>query len=204
MIVAFDTETTGLPAWGLPSDHPSQPHIVELAAVLYDDDGTERDYYHTLIQPNGWLIPPEAVRIHGITTSEAEAHGIHLEVALDDFFSFMNVASARVAHNQSFDERMVRIALLRLGEPEFLAMAEEWRTRPKPYCTQVLGTPVARLPATAAMRATRRYRCKTCTLGELHKHLFGGPAEGQEHRALTDARACGRCFFELKRLGNVT
>jgi len=36
--LAFDTETTGLPLFKEPSEHPDQPHIVQLAAVLVDLD----------------------------------------------------------------------------------------------------------------------------------------------------------------------
>ena len=32
-LLMFDTETTGLPLWKDPSDHPDQPHLVQLALV---------------------------------------------------------------------------------------------------------------------------------------------------------------------------
>lgn len=38
MILVFDTETTGLPAFNLPAEDPSQPHIVQLVAILYDNN----------------------------------------------------------------------------------------------------------------------------------------------------------------------
>ncbi|MEA3044540.1 MAG: polymerase subunit epsilon [Sphingomonadales bacterium] len=31
MILGYDTETTGLPAWHDPSDAPHQPHVIQLA-----------------------------------------------------------------------------------------------------------------------------------------------------------------------------
>ena len=36
--IFFDTETTGLPLFKEHSEHPSQPHIVQLAACLVDLD----------------------------------------------------------------------------------------------------------------------------------------------------------------------
>ncbi|NOS39064.1 3'-5' exonuclease, partial [Staphylococcus aureus] len=32
-IFTYDTETTGLPKWKVPSDSPEQPHLVQLAGV---------------------------------------------------------------------------------------------------------------------------------------------------------------------------
>lgn len=38
----YDNETNGLPLFKEPSNHPGQPHIVQLAAVLVDlDTGKE-------------------------------------------------------------------------------------------------------------------------------------------------------------------
>mgnify|MGYP000116575521 FL=1 len=37
-VVFFDTETSGLPLFKLPSEHPDQPHIVQLGACLVDID----------------------------------------------------------------------------------------------------------------------------------------------------------------------
>lgn len=37
-VVFFDTETSSLPLFKLPSEHPDQPHIVQLGACLVDID----------------------------------------------------------------------------------------------------------------------------------------------------------------------
>lgn len=42
MILFFDTETTGLPDRYTPLNSDRQPHCVQLAALLMEDDGTER------------------------------------------------------------------------------------------------------------------------------------------------------------------
>jgi DNA polymerase III epsilon subunit-like protein len=51
-------------------------------------------------------------------------------------------------------------------------------------------------------RLPGRYGFKWPTLQELHGILFGEPMEGA-HRALSDVRACARCYGELKRKGLV-
>lgn len=61
MIIFYDTETTGLPLWREPSEHPDQPHIVEIASM------------NALIRPDGWTISPEAAAIHGISQERALA-----------------------------------------------------------------------------------------------------------------------------------
>ena len=53
----FDTETTGLPEWTKPSNHPDQPHITQIAAALVDDNRHARSVLCTYIQPNGWTVP---------------------------------------------------------------------------------------------------------------------------------------------------
>jgi hypothetical protein len=67
MLLFVDTETSGLIDFAQPTDHPSQPHIVQLAALLCDDDEdcTVRETYQSIIRPDGWEIQTaaEAVQI---------------------------------------------------------------------------------------------------------------------------------------------
>ncbi|MGT2505722.1 hypothetical protein [Cupriavidus basilensis] len=57
-ILFYDTETSGLPQWSLPSEDPSQPHITQIAAELHDEDtGTTLAFMDLLIRPDGWTIP---------------------------------------------------------------------------------------------------------------------------------------------------
>lgn len=68
----FDTETTGLPLFKEPSEHPGQPHIVQLGACLVDLDSREvLSTLDVMIKPDGWLIPDKVDAIHGITTEKA-------------------------------------------------------------------------------------------------------------------------------------
>jgi DNA polymerase-3 subunit epsilon len=68
----FDTETTGLPLFHEPSEDPRQPHLVQLAAVLVDIDTRKTlGSLDLTIAPDGWEIPDDVVKIHGITNEHA-------------------------------------------------------------------------------------------------------------------------------------
>jgi DNA polymerase-3 subunit epsilon len=110
LIAFFDTETTGLPAFKLPSDHHSQPHIVDICVLLYTPDGVLVDSFEAMVKPDGWVIPDEVAAIHGITTAMALDHGIPEVEALGGFHRIIERAGLRVAHNVSFDDRIMRIA----------------------------------------------------------------------------------------------
>ena len=65
----FDTETTGIPNWKIPSESEEQPHIVQIAAILCDSDTKEiKEEIELIVRPDGWVIPDEVAEINGITT----------------------------------------------------------------------------------------------------------------------------------------
>jgi DNA polymerase-3 subunit alpha len=71
MYLIFDTETTGLPKrWDAPIDTDNWPRCIQIAWQLHDDGETHRtqDY---LVKPDGFNIPYDAERIHGISTELA-------------------------------------------------------------------------------------------------------------------------------------
>lgn len=80
----YDTETTGLPLFKEPSEHPDQPHIVQLAACLVDLDTRKTiASMDVIVKPNGWTIPAEVSAIHGITTEHAMDVGISEAMAIE-------------------------------------------------------------------------------------------------------------------------
>lgn len=185
MHLFFDTETTGVPRnYKAPaSDLHNWPRLVQLAWILADDEAHEIASAEHIVRPDGFTIPADAVRIHGITTATALLDGVELESVLGAFASALAQASVLVAHNMSFDERILGAEFLRTGRPNLL----ESKAR---RCTMLEATDYCRLPG--------RYGYKWPTLDELHRVLFGTPADGA-HQALLDVRTCARCYFELKR-----
>ena len=158
--------------------------MVQIAWLLIDDQGAEVASAEHIIRPEGYSIPSDVACIHGITTEIALKKGVALGPVLDEFSTRIAACSGLVAHNVSFDERIVGAEFLRTGRPNLM----ESKSR---HCTMKASTTLCALPG--------RYGYKWPTLTELHMHLFGEPFDGA-HNALVDVRACARCYFKLKEL----
>lgn len=194
MILVYDTETDGLPKANYPDDHEVQPWLVQLGAVLVEDDGREVSVVDLTVDPGrDRVIPEEAARCHGITTALARARGVPLAVAVAVFTNLRAKAALVVAHNLPFDQQIMRTALLRCNaKPRHLGPE-------RMVCTMTLAEPILRLPPTEKQKKWRKDALyKAPSLGECHKHLFGVDLVGA-HSALVDARACARVYFELMR-----
>ena len=193
LICVFDTETTGFPNWKIPSDDPSQPHLVDICALLYTPHGELVDSFETMIRPDGWVIPNEVAVIHGITTEMALEQGIPEVEALGGFLRIYMQAGLRVAHNCSFDDRILRIALMRFVGKQ---AAEAFKAEPS-YCTAASSKPLCKLPPTEKMKATNfKNSFKTPTVAEALLHFTGEELVGG-HRARPDTEACARVYFAM-------
>jgi len=187
MYLFFDTETTGLPRnWRAPvTDLNNWPRMVQLAWTLHEASGAVVESGSAIIKPEGYTIPPDASRIHRITTERALREGVDLEGALREFAAAMERALLLVAHNLSFDEMIVGAEFIRKQVPSKL------ESMPR-FCTMQGTTDVCRLPG--------KYGFKWPTLVELHQFLFSRAFE-DTHDAVADVQACATCFFELQNRG---
>lgn len=186
-LVFFDTETTGKWNFKHPVDAPSQPYIVQLAALVTDLDGNELNYFTTLICPtNGYnfVIEKQAESVHGVSFDACCEFGVHINAAMLMFNQFMINAVAGVAHNIDFDAKMIASTCKRIRKPDRL------ETKPN-ICTMKIYTPIVKLPPKKSGTAF-----KWPTLTETHQHLYGEGFEGA-HDALIDVRACKRVYFSL-------
>lgn len=197
LILCYDTETTGLPLWSSPSDHPDQPHLMQLAACLVDVATREVvQSLDVIIRPNGWSIPEEVVAVHGITTEMASDIGVREETALQLFMQLWR-ERPRLGHNEPFDMRIIRIAMKRYMTTElFEKVGDDWKTCPA-ECTQRLSTPIVALPLTEKMKRAGRHHHKTAKLSEAYEHFFGEPLVGA-HSAMVDVKACLDIFWKIK------
>lgn len=206
IILPYDTETTGLPLWNLPSEHPDQPHIVQLAAELcVEATGETIQEMNVIIRPDGWVIPTEASDVHGITTERAMDEGIPADEAIDMFIDLWARGDQRVGHNESFDMRLVRIALMRHarysgevmpGPNGDVPFADYWKQAPA-YCTQGNSVKIINLPPTEKMKKARRFGPKSPNLGEAYQFFTGKPLDGA-HDAMVDVRAAKAVYYGIK------
>jgi DNA polymerase III epsilon subunit-like protein len=187
MYLFFDTETTGLPRnWRAPvTDVVNWPRLVQLAFLYYDCDGNILSSGDYIIKPNGFLIPSDAAKIHGISTERANAEGVPLSEVLQLFLELTASAELLVAHNISFDENIMGSELIRAGMPNPLPSK-------KRICTMQSSTDFCALKGP--------YGNKWPKLSELHQKLFGSGFE-EMHNAAHDIRATAKCFWEMKRRG---
>lgn len=191
--IFYDTETTGLPDFKAPSEDPQQPHIVQLAACLVDLDTRKTiSSMDVVVRPNGWTIPDEVAAIHGITTEHALDVGIPESLAVGMFMELW-ARRVRIAHNEQFDARILRIALLR-HEDE--ATADDWKAGLSD-CTAKLATPICQIPPTAKMVSAGFNKFKTANLREAYRHFMGDDFENA-HSAMADVQACMAVYFAIK------
>lgn len=187
-ICVFDTETDGL----------ADPiRLVEVGALLLDDDGIERAAISLIVRPDGWAIPDGAARVHGITTAMAFTYGVPLIVAISALTNLWAMATVRVAHNLEFDEKVIATAIASLGRSSTLRC-------PPGVCTKELAAPVLNLPPTERMIAAGYgQKPKSPSLKECVKHFFDEDQVIGAHSALADARACARVYLALKAAGKL-
>jgi DNA polymerase III subunit epsilon len=187
MYLFLDTETTGIPRRydAPPSDLRNWPRMVQVAWAIFDPQGNAVAEHEHVIRPDGFTIPPDVVRVHGITTEKALAKGVALATALRELAGDLERAEVAVAHNFSFDEGI-------LGA-EFIRAGIKHRLHDVPHiCTMVSTADFCGIPG--------RRGCKWPTLGELYFTLFGRWLS-HAHFAPDDVRACAKCFFELRKRG---
>ena len=187
MYLFFDTETTGIPKnYKAPaSDTKNWPRLVQIAWLVADESGNETKSVEYIIKPNGFLIPDDAAKIHGITNELATRSGVDLKPVFEEIMADISKAATLIAHNMQFDEKILGAEFLRMGHLDHL------EGKPK-KCTMQSATNYCKIPGP--------YGNKWPKLEELHKKLF---REGfsNAHSALADVRACSKCYFELRRLG---
>lgn len=191
----YDTETSGLPRFNDPSEDPRQPHIVQLGARLVDLDSRKIvSTIDLIVRPDGWEIPDDVAAVHGITTERALDVGVDEVLALQLLLQLWQRAERRIAHNETFDARIVRIGIKRAPMYSDLT-ADEWKAAPA-ECTARMSTPICNLPPTPKMIAARRNHPKTPNLGEAYEFFTGEKLAGA-HSALVDVDACMRIYFAM-------
>jgi DNA polymerase-3 subunit alpha len=188
MYIIFDTETTGLPKrYDAPiTDTSNWPRCIQIAWQLHDNMGRLVEHQDYLVAPDGFNIPYDAERIHGISTELAQADGVPLQEVLEKFSIALSKAKFIVGQNVGFDVNIMGCEFHRLGIDSPITPMRVLDT-----CTEVTAS-ILQLPG------GRGGKFKLPTLTELHQYLFNQPF-AEAHNATADVEATTRCFFELIR-----
>ncbi|HYF06521.1 MAG TPA: 3'-5' exonuclease [Acetobacteraceae bacterium] len=171
MFAFVDTETTGFAVGGV------QPRIVSMAWIVADCVDQPRAVRGAIVRPEGFTIPRDATRVHGITTARARREGRPLPEVLAAFEADLAGFGVRalVAHNLAYDRPVIEAEYARLGR----------------------ACPIAALEGLCTMHAARRASpWESASLGAVHARLFGA-AVADAHQAEADVAACARIFFAL-------
>ncbi|MEO1451885.1 MAG: 3'-5' exonuclease, partial [Bacteroidota bacterium] len=161
------------------------PRLVQIAWIMFDAEGNELERNDHIVIPEGFSIPKDASKIHGISTERAHAEGIALTEVLEEFGSQVKQAKTLVAHNISFDEKIMGAEFIRYQDKDPIK-------RKAKICTMKETTDFVRLPG--------RYGFKWPSLSELHVKLFQTDF-AEAHNAAADINATAKCFWEARRLG---
>jgi len=185
MFLIFDTETTGLPKdFNAPvTDGDNWPRLVQIAWQLHDETGRLISAENLIVKPDGFTIPYNSVKIHGITTERAESEGLPLADVLAKFEGDRTKAKYVAGHNIEFDVNVTAAEFARLGLPYPVLDSELLDTKD-------LATEYCAIPG------GKGGKFKWPTLTELHTKLFGKAFE-DAHDAAYDVDATAKCFFAL-------
>lgn len=185
MYLIFDTETTGLPKnYNLPHTATDNwPRLVQIAWQIHNKLGKLIEQKNYIVKPDGFTIPFNSEKIHGISTERAKREGHNLKFVLEEFAAAIEKSQLVIGHNVEFDLNVTGAEFVRTGVQNKLFET-------KHFCTKDNSIDFCAIPG------GKGGRYKWPNLTELHIKLFGKGFE-DAHDAAFDVRATARCFFGL-------
>tara|TARA_R110002111_G_scaffold52953_3_gene92172 strand:- start:805 stop:5034 length:4230 start_codon:yes stop_codon:yes gene_type:complete len=169
------------------SDLDNWPRLVQLAWQLHDEKGRLVSNNNFIVKPEGFTIPYNSEKIHGISTQRAIDEGHELSKVLEIFEEDLRKTTYLVGHNIGFDISIVGAELLRTNK-SIKDLEKE------PLDTKDISTEFCAIPG------GKGGKFKWPTLLELHKKLFG-EGFGDAHDAAYDVDATAKSFFGLIKEG---
>jgi len=164
--IVLDTETTGF-------DPKTGDRLIEVGCIEIEDLLPTGRTFHTLVNPER-LIPPDAIRVHGITDEKVRDAPKFREV-VKDLMGFIGDAPV-IAHNAAFDRSFIDHECGLCSHP----LLEETRW------IDTLKLAQSRFPGMAN------------SLDALCKRFKISLVERTLHGALIDARLLAEVYLELK------
>jgi len=177
IVVAFDTETTGLIKPEV-QEMEKQPEIIELymAKLVHRSDGVieKIDEIDTFLRPQFGEVSQEITKITHITPEMVKDAPLFCEV-FPQIAKFHVGVHAWVAHNCAFDTAMMANEISRIGKIVHFPFP------PEKVCT---------------VQKTMHIEQRRMSLSNLYQHLFNEQFP-DAHRAKADVTAMIRCYKHL-------
>ncbi|MHB1790437.1 MAG: exonuclease domain-containing protein [Acidimicrobiales bacterium] len=176
-VVVLDTETTGL--------SPKKDKVVEVAACRIDpSDGAVLEEFHRYVNP-GILVPPEAVKVHGITNAFLADKPRFNDIA-SDLAAFLD-GSTLVIHNAPFDTGFLSAEYEACGAGPFEAIPGSI------VCSVAMARKLTRPSQSARLDAL-------CDLFGIDRSSRVEADGASVHGALIDCRLLAQVYVRLKAL----
>ena len=181
--LVFDTETTGFSS--------ERDRIVSIAWGIFTRENRNVCLAYYIVRPSDFVIRDgsPATKVHGITQRRALREGVSFGKIVDLFDENIGHISKVVAHNISFDIRMLLAELDREASIYSLALKSSLSEMPQ-VCTL------------AKARQTIP-ELKSKKLADVYRHYYPGK-EFKEHDALEDVKACAKCYRKMVKYSGET
>jgi len=183
--LVFDTETTGL----------GNAYITQLGWVIYDlvQNKIIQQYDSYICIPPLVTISEKAIELTGITREKCDT-GVDICNALIMFYHACMSCDIIVAHNLSFDIRMINLEIKRNYTTLIKTCPDLDEIFNKTtYCTMLRGITVCNITQ------QNRQTLKRPKLLELYKALFGTDDEVLNfHNAMIDTLVCMQCYLFMQ------
>lgn len=201
--LCFDTETSGLCPRVSCSDIAKYPYITQISFILYDTKNNVilRQYNSYIQQTVEHDYTNEAFQLTKITKEMCD-NGVPITEALMEFYNCYLLCGTLVAHNLSFDKKMIQLELLRnyhllSKKPEINVLFNDTFNdlfSIKTYCTMINGKGVTNLLVTD--KNGNKWK-KNPKLFELYEKLFDEKPDNL-HNSLVDTFVCLKCYVKMK------
>ena len=188
MYFCFDTETTGLPVYTCKRgyhnpkelDKYDTSRVVSISWIISSNELNIIEKASYFIKPDGYIIPEQSIKIHGITNEKANEDGVPIKLVLDKLVSCLHLMKVVVAHNVHFDVNVLKSECYRYGYGDIA----EILGKSIKYCTMDYGKNLLALS-------------KNPKLSELYEMLYDEPMLNA-HDAEYDTYYCYKCFEILR------
>jgi DNA polymerase-3 subunit epsilon len=191
MRLYLDTETTNFYNFQNTWDDPSQPAILQIAAVLETEQGKTVAAMSAIISQHMWngrsekniLVDTKIVELCGIDSEDVEMYGQEPQLIYNQFNHLLRSATLLIGHNISFDVGIIRRFAKDLEMPATLL--------PETYCTMHKSAKLVGIPG-------RQSGYKKPKLGEAYFWATGRKLQNA-HDALSDVYGCRQVYRAIKR-----